>query len=86
MKYLDRLKKQTNSKNMLTPTTVNSQTEASALISKLAAMMNRGEIKLMKGSFYDTILDVEFKVKGSPDRWALRGVNDSRGSLTLSRI
>jgi hypothetical protein len=71
---------------MLTPTTVNSQTEASALISTLASGMTRGEIKLVKGSFYDTLVDVEFKVKGSPDRWSLRGVNDSRGSLTLSRI
>lgn len=48
--------------------------------------MNRGEIKMIKGSFYDTVLDVEFKIKGSADRWSLRGVNDSRGSLTISKI
>ena len=71
---------------MLSPTTANSQADAAALISKIAALMNRGEIKLIKGSLYDTILDVEFKVKGSSDRWSLRGVNDSRGGLTLSRI
>lgn len=71
---------------MLTPTTANTQTEADNLISKLAAMRTRGELKLIKGSFYDTILDVEFKVKGSNDRWSLRGVHDSHGSLTLSKI
>jgi hypothetical protein len=71
---------------MLSPQTANSQLEANNLIAKLAGMMTRGEIKLMKGSLYDNIVDVEFKVKGTPDRWSLRGVNDSRGSLTLQKI
>jgi hypothetical protein len=71
---------------MLSPITVNSQREANSLISKLAGMVTRGEIKISKGSLYDTILDVEFKMKGSSDRWSLRGVNDNQGGLTLSRI
>ena len=71
---------------MLTPTTATSQTEANNLISKIAGMKNRGEIKFMKGSLYDNLVDVEFKIKGTNECWTLRGVNDSRGSLTLQRI
>jgi hypothetical protein len=71
---------------MHSPTTASSKADATALISKLAALINRGEIRLIKGSLNDTILDAEFKVKGSSDRWSLRGVNDSRGGLTLNKI
>jgi hypothetical protein len=71
---------------MLKPTTATSQVEVSTLIAMLAGMMTRGDIKLIKGSLYDTLLDVEFKVKGTSDRWSLRGVNDSHGNVTLSKV
>jgi hypothetical protein len=71
---------------MLTPCTISTQSDADKLISKIAGMMTRGEIKIIKGSLYSATIDMEFKVKGTPDRWLLRGVNDNHGGLTLYKI
>ena len=70
---------------MLEPLHVGSQTEATALLAKLSAMQLRKELKIIRGSFSETILHVEFRLKATGEIWLLRGVNDIRGGLTLER-
>jgi hypothetical protein len=71
---------------MLQPTQAQTQTDANNLIAKLRAMQLRREIKLKRGDFDRTVLDVAFVLKSTGETWQLTGVNDSHGGLTLSKV
>lgn len=68
-------------------TNIGNQRELTEILSSLSAMRLRGEVKLIRGSFdLNSIIDTEFRVKDTGERWILYCVNEApSGSGYLKR-
>ena len=62
--------------------TVHSSSEVESMLVTLRGMQLRRELKIINGSFdFHGVLDAEFKVKNSNDRWRVYCVEQGGGYL-----
>ena len=71
----------------LTETTITSKIQLDDILDSLNSMRLNREIKLIRGNFDSgtSIIDAEFKIKGTIEVWCIYCVNDGHGGGTLSK-